>query len=63
MEDSVQLALEKIKSEIAKKVVGKDSLIEDVLACFVAGGHVLIEGLPGLAKTLIVFCFAFRAFF
>ncbi|MGP1438155.1 MAG: AAA family ATPase [Treponema sp.] len=60
MEDfcSVKLALEKIKAEVAKKVVGKDSLIEDVLACFIAGGHVLIEGLPGLAKTLIVKTFA-----
>jgi len=58
MEDSIQLSLEKIKGEIAKKVVGKDSLVEGVLACFIAGGHVLIEGLPGLAKTLIVKTFA-----
>ena len=58
MEDSLQLALKKIKEEVSKKVIGKDSLIEDVLACFIAGGHVLIEGLPGLAKTLIVKTFA-----
>lgn len=58
MEDSIQLSLEKIKGEIAKKVVGKDSLVENVLACFIVGGHVLIEGLPGLAKTLIVKTFA-----
>ena len=58
MEDSLQLSLEKIKREVSKKVIGKDSLIEGVLACFIAGGHVLIEGLPGLAKTLIVKTFA-----
>jgi len=58
MEDSILLALDEIKKEIAKKVIGKDSLIEGVLACFIAGGHVLIEGLPGLAKTLIVKTFA-----
>ena len=58
MEDSILLALDEIKKEIAKKVIGKDFLIEGVLACFIAGGHVLIEGLPGLAKTLIVKTFA-----
>ena len=58
MEDSLKLKLEEIKKEVSKKVVGKDSLIEGVLACFIAGGHVLIEGLPGLAKTLIVKTFA-----
>ena len=49
MEESLKLALERIKEEVSKKVIGKDSLIECVLACFIAGGHVLIEGLPGLA--------------
>jgi len=58
MEDPIQFALERIKEEIAKKVVGKDSLIEDILACFIASGHILIEGLPGLAKTLIVKTFS-----
>jgi hypothetical protein len=58
MEESLKLALERIKEEVSKKVIGKDSLIECVLACFIAGGHVLIEGLPGLAKTLIVKTFA-----
>ena len=58
MEDSIQLAVEKIKKEMAKKIIGKGSLIEYVLASFIVGGHVLIEGLPGLAKTLIVKTFA-----
>ena len=58
MEDSIQLNLERIKEEVSKKVIGKDSLVENILACFIAGGHVLIEGLPGLAKTLIVKTFA-----
>ena len=58
MDESLKLKVEEIKKEVSKKVIGKDSLIEGVLACFIAGGHVLIEGLPGLAKTLIVKTFA-----
>lgn len=40
------------KSEIAKRVVGQDEVIDGILTAMVAGGHVLLEGVPGLAKTL-----------
>ena len=43
-----------MRTEIAKAVVGQDEVIEQTLAALVAGGHVLIEGVPGLGKTLLV---------
>ena len=39
---------------IAGVVVGQDQVIREVLQCFLAAGHVLIEGVPGLGKTLLV---------
>lgn len=41
-----------LKSEIAKVLVGQDSLVEMLLTAILADGHVLIEGVPGIAKTL-----------
>jgi MoxR-like ATPase len=42
------------RHEIAKVIVGQDQVIENVLVALLAGGHVLIEGIPGTAKTLLV---------
>jgi MoxR-like ATPase len=42
-----------LKSEIAKIIEGQDSTIETLLVALIAGGHVLIEGVPGVAKTLL----------
>ncbi len=42
------------RREIAKVIVGQDDLIEHVLVSLFAGGHVLIEGVPGTAKTLLI---------
>ncbi len=50
--------IEKCKEEAGKRLVGQDALINDILVAFVAGGHVLLEGVPGLAKTLAVKTFA-----
>ncbi|MBP6625530.1 MAG: MoxR family ATPase [Chitinophagaceae bacterium] len=44
--------LEKIKHEIAKLIVGQDHLVESILAVMLSNGHVLLEGVPGVAKTL-----------
>ena len=52
--------IEKCKEEAGKRLVGQDALINDILVAFVAGGHVLLEGVPGLAKTLAVKTFADR---
>ena len=45
-------SLERIKSEIAKVIVGQESMIEHLLAALLANGHVIIEGVPGVAKTV-----------
>jgi MoxR-like ATPase len=44
----------RIKAELAKKIVGQHAVIEDLLAGFLAGGHCLLIGVPGLAKTMLV---------
>lgn len=43
-----------IQKEISKVIVGQTRLIEDVLTGLLAGGHVLLEGVPGIGKTLLV---------
>jgi MoxR-like ATPase len=50
--------LTKLKSEIHKVVVGKDSAIELLTVALLAGGHVLIEDLPGLGKTTLAKAFS-----
>jgi MoxR-like ATPase len=44
----------RMRDEIRGAVIGQQSVIDQVLACCLAGGHVLIEGVPGLGKTLLV---------
>ena len=46
--------LESMRCEIAKNIIGQDTIVEQLLATFVAGGHLLIEGKPGLGKTHLV---------
>ena len=50
--------IEKCRQEAAKRLVGQEKLIDDILTAFIAGGHVLVEGVPGLAKTLAVKTFS-----
>lgn len=45
--------IERLRQEIAKVIVGQDEAIELVLTSILANGHVLIEGVPGVAKTLL----------
>jgi len=47
-------ALESVLYEAKRAVVGQDAMLERVLVALLAGGHVLLEGVPGLAKTLTV---------
>jgi len=43
-----------LKKEIGKKIIGQDEVIDQLLITFLAGGHALLEGVPGLAKTLMI---------
>ena len=52
-DNQVKAASEKVISEMAKVIVGKTEEIQMILACLLAGGHVLLEGVPGVAKTTI----------
>ncbi|NBR05775.1 MAG: MoxR family ATPase [Planctomycetes bacterium] len=45
--------LNDIKSEIGKRIVGMDGVLEKIVVAILAKGHVLLEGMPGLAKTLL----------
>ena len=40
--------------QVAKAVVGQDAAVSGLLVALLAGGHVLLEGVPGVAKTLLV---------
>lgn len=48
----LQDAVQQIKKEVGKIIVGQDAMIELLIAAILADGHVLIEGVPGVAKTL-----------
>jgi len=46
--------VEAVRAEVAKAFIGQDEALDQVLVALLAGGHVLIEGVPGLGKTLLV---------
>jgi MoxR-like ATPase len=52
--ESATEALEKIRTEIAKAFIGQSGLVNQLLITLLAGGHILVEGVPGLGKTLLV---------
>lgn len=47
-------SLDNLKKEIKKVIVGQEEIIDQLLITFLAGGHALLEGVPGLAKTLMI---------
>ena len=47
-------ALNEALAEVKRVIVGQDEMLERLLVSLLAGGHVLLEGVPGLAKTLTV---------
>jgi MoxR-like ATPase len=56
-ETALQLAtsqLTRVREEIAKVIVGQQDVVDGVLICLLAGGHVLLEGVPGLGKTTLL---------
>jgi MoxR-like ATPase len=56
-ESDLQMAvsrLDAVRREIAKVIVGQQDVVDGVLTCLMAGGHVLLEGVPGLGKTTLL---------
>ena len=52
--DRLSKKLEALKKEIGKVIIGQEQTISQLLITFLAGGHALLEGVPGLAKTLMI---------
>ncbi len=55
---SAKEQLQKIILELKKEITGQNEVIQHILICLISGGHVLLEGMPGLAKTLLAKTFA-----
>lgn len=53
--------LNKLRDNFGNVIIGQQQTIDELLICVAAGGHVLIEGVPGLAKTLLARCLAYSA--
>src|SRR5262245_31230420 len=52
--DRFRADFEALRREIGKVIVGHSEIVDDTLTALIAGGHVLLEGVPGLGKTLLV---------
>jgi len=52
--DEFHATAQAIVSEVSKVIVGQDAVVRQVLICIIAGGHALLEGVPGLGKTMLV---------
>ncbi len=55
-EDLVFETLDRLKKEISKVIVGQEKITEQLITGLLADGHILIEGVPGIAKTLLAKC-------
>ncbi|MCC7128200.1 MAG: AAA family ATPase, partial [Microbacteriaceae bacterium] len=54
MTDDLRSNFSKVRTEVAKAVVGQDGAVTGLMIALLAGGHVILEGVPGVAKTLLV---------
>jgi len=52
--EELKSAVSAIRGQLATCIIGQDAVIGDLLACFLAGGHCLLVGVPGLAKTMLI---------
>jgi hypothetical protein len=52
--DSVGDALQRVEAQIGRVIIGQQRVVEQALCALLADGHILIEGVPGIAKTLLV---------
>jgi len=56
--NEIKNLISQIKAEAAKRIIGQEQVLDGILTALVCGGHILLEGVPGLAKTLAVKTFA-----
>jgi MoxR-like ATPase len=54
MTDELRQSFSRVRAEVAKAVVGQDGAVTGLIVALLVGGHVLLEGVPGVAKTLLV---------
>ena len=52
--DEARAALTAVRHEVAKAVVGQDAAVSGILIALLSRGHILLEGVPGVAKTLLI---------
>src|SRR6187397_1912163 len=52
--DEFRARYNQLKAEISKVIVGHDEIVHGILTCLFVGGHCLLEGVPGLGKTMLV---------
>ncbi len=52
--DAFRESIEKLRSEVGKVIVGNREVVDGAITCLLAGGHALLEGVPGLGKTMFV---------
>jgi len=50
--------IDRVRNEVGKMIVGQNEIVDGVLTCLLASGHALLEGVPGLGKTMLVRCLA-----
>ncbi|HAK68516.1 MAG TPA: ATPase [Treponema sp.] len=56
--DECSSYVNRCREEVAKRLIGQKEIVDGILTALIAGGHILLEGVPGLAKTLAVRTFA-----
>jgi MoxR-like ATPase len=52
--DEAQRLVSRLRAELGRAIIGQDAVVHEILTAFFAGGHCLLRGVPGLAKTLLI---------
>src|SRR6476660_4262485 len=52
--DEAQRLAARLRDELGRAIIGQHAVVQDILTAFFAGGHCLLRGVPGLAKTLLI---------